>query len=134
MRLYPPASNLTRETSSDFVLPSCPDVVIPKGVQITIFLFGMHRDPRYWDEPEEFSPDRWSQPLKVPGSFAPFSMGSRICIGRNFALAEIATLIHGIFSKYRFELKDNVEMNGEIDGRTGLLRPFKVVGYIRKQD
>ncbi|KAG2179289.1 hypothetical protein INT44_006134 [Umbelopsis vinacea] len=134
LRMYPPASNLTRETSSDFVLPSTPDTVIPKGVQITVYLYGMHRDPRYWDKPEEYNPDRWAQPLKVPGSFAPFSMGSRICIGRNFALAEIATLIHGIFSKYRFELKDNVEQNGEIDGRTGLLRPYKVVGYIRKQD
>ncbi|KAH8556727.1 cytochrome P450 [Umbelopsis sp. PMI_123] len=134
LRLYPPASNLTRETSSDFVLPSNPNVIIPKGVQITVFIFGMHRDPRYWDKAEEFIPDRWAEPLKVPGSFAPFSVGSRICIGRNFALAEIATLLHGIFSKYRFELKDNVERNGEIDGRTGLLRPWKVVGYIRKQD
>ncbi|GAB5591203.1 Thromboxane-A synthase [Umbelopsis nana] len=133
LRLYPPASNLTRETDSDFILPSRPDVIIPKGVQITIFLYGMHRDPRFWDQPEDFVPDRWSQPLKVPGAFAPFSSGTRVCIGRNFALAEIATLIHGIYNKFTFELKDNVEQNGDVDGRTGLLRPYKVVGYIRRQ-
>ncbi|KAG2179846.1 hypothetical protein INT43_003632 [Umbelopsis isabellina] len=134
LRLYPPASNLTRETEQDFILPSRPDVIIPKGVQVTIFLFGMHRDPKYWDQAEEFVPERWSEPQQTPGAFGPFSSGSRVCIGRNFALAEIATLIHGIYNKYRFELKENVEKNGEIDGRTGLLRPYKVVGYLRKQN
>lgn len=49
----------------------------------------VHRDTRYWDNPEVFNPDRFiDQELKHPYSYIPFSAGSRNCIGQRFAMME----------------------------------------------
>lgn len=59
-------------------------VTIKKGIQVTIPTIGIHYDPNYFPNPEKFDPERFSEDEKssiVPGSYMPFGVGPRNCIG-----------------------------------------------------
>jgi cytochrome P450 len=67
----------------------------------------VHRDPRFWDDPETFRPERWSEPrMKDLPHFAyfPFGGGPRVCVGNNFALLETALILPVIAQRFRFTL------------------------------
>jgi cytochrome P450 len=67
----------------------------------------MHRDPRFFDQPEKFMPERWLDGLmeRLPaGTYFPFGDGPRRCIGQGFALLETALVIAAIAQKYSFRL------------------------------
>jgi cytochrome P450 len=58
--------------------------VIPKGVDVSISIADIHRDPESFPNPDEFDPERFSPERVVsldPWAFIPFSMGIRNCIG-----------------------------------------------------
>ncbi|GFY74460.1 cytochrome P450 2U1, partial [Trichonephila inaurata madagascariensis] len=68
--------------------------IIPKGSEITANLWALHHDPAYWDNPEEFLPERFltdggTKLIKNPPSYAPFSIGRRNCPGETIAWMEI---------------------------------------------
>ena len=56
LRLYPPAFGVVREALSDCEIGGYP---IPKGATLAMFQWAVHRDPRFFDRPEEFVPERW---------------------------------------------------------------------------
>ncbi len=67
----------------------------------------MHRDARYFEDPESFKPERWTNGLakRLPKyAYFPFGGGQRLCIGSAFALMEAALLIGTIAQRYRFTL------------------------------
>jgi cytochrome P450 len=108
LRLYPPAWLLLRQTVAE--VPLGP-YRIPKGSQIWMSPYTMHRHPRFYAEPETFQPDRFSpdetgQDLeaRLPKcAYMPFGGGPRICIGNMFALTEIRLLLATIAQRYRVE-------------------------------
>jgi len=103
MRLYPPAWSLARTTVSDFELRG---YRIPAGANIVMSQWIMHRNPRYFPDPEKFDPDRWLDPAmqKLPKfAYFPFGGGPRICIGNTFAMMEAVLLVATIAQ--RFELR-----------------------------
>jgi cytochrome P450 family 4 len=56
--------------------------IIPEGVTITLFAYAIHRDPKYFENPEQFNPSRFEKiDGKLPYCFIPFSAGPRNCIG-----------------------------------------------------
>lgn len=58
------------------------NVFIPEGVTINIFAYGIHRDPKYYKDPERFDPSRFDTvDGKLPYAYIPFSAGPRNCIG-----------------------------------------------------
>lgn len=92
MRLYSPAWVIGREALQDLEIGGH---FIPKGAQVMMSQWLMHRDPRYFDRPEEFRPERWAEEqIKSLPKYAyfPFGGGPRLCIGNSFAMME-ATLI-----------------------------------------
>lgn len=63
--------------------------VWPKGMTLVINAFSLHRDPKYFPNPEKFDPDRFSPENyngKQPYSYIPFSAGQRNCIGKTIEL------------------------------------------------
>jgi|AntRauMinimDraft_4_1070384.scaffolds.fasta_scaffold03334_2 cytochrome P450 len=91
LRRYPPATAIFRETREDATVGG---YRIPEGTFVTVPQFVVHRDPRWWDDPEAFDPSRWAGIEDPPGdrpeySYFPFGGGPRHCIGMRFALLEL---------------------------------------------
>lgn len=101
MRLYPPAWWLGREAVEDCQIGGY-DVSV--GTTVTMSQWVMHRDPRYFDDPDEFRPDRWANGLakQLPTyAYFPFGGGPRLCIGSSFALMEAALLLATVAQRFR---------------------------------
>jgi len=88
MRLYPPAFVVARSALCD---TSIGGFQIHKGEVVLIAPWLLHRDPRWWDDPLRFDPDRFlpeRESLQPRFAYMPFGGGKRICIGNQFALME----------------------------------------------
>ncbi len=104
MRIYPPAWRLVRRAVSDFRVG---DYVIPKGSLVTVCQYAMHRDPRYFPDPERFDPERFTPEAKAARpafSYFPFGGGPRRCIGEGFALMEGILLLATLARRWRLRL------------------------------
>ena len=123
LRLYPPAYGFGREATMDSELGGWP---VPKGTTLLIFSWLLHRDPRWWDDPERFDPDRWTPELeaRIPRlAYMPFGGGPRVCIGQRFAIAEGVLIVSAIARRYRLEwLADPVPFTSITLRPTGDLR------------
>jgi cytochrome P450 len=103
MRLYPPAWVLEREASAEDELDGEP---VPKGATVIFPVHLIHRDPRWWPDPDRFRPARFLPEATPPqrGTYLPFGAGRRSCVGANFALLE-GTLIAALLTqRYTFDL------------------------------
>jgi cytochrome P450 len=103
MRLYPPAWGIARAVAEPVEIGGWP---IPKGGNIMVAPWVVHRDPRWWDEPEAFKPERWEGDLQKrlhKFAFFPFGGGPRVCIGNGFALMESVLVLATIASRYALE-------------------------------
>lgn len=88
MRLYPPAYVVGRRAIEDCTIG---EYFIHKGTNVLMSSWVVHRDPRWYDRPDEFLPDRWADGLlsRIPKyAYFPFGGGPRACIGNNFAMQE----------------------------------------------
>ena len=101
MRLYPPNWIMGRETTEPIEVRGR---IIPKGWNLLISPWVIHRDPRWFDEPDTFRPERWeSEGVKnLPTcAYLPFGAGPRQCIGRHFAMMEGVIILASIVQRYR---------------------------------
>lgn len=93
MRLYPPVPLLGREAIHDCEIGG---FHVRRGALVVASEWVMHRDPRYFEEPEVFNPERWGNggldrlPRYV---FFPFGGGPRVCLGRSFAMMELTLVL-----------------------------------------
>ena len=104
LRLYPPAYMMARANITPVTVG---EYEIPAGATILSSQWVTHRDARYFEEPEEFRPERWLDGLEerlAGGTYYPFGDGPRRCIGQGFALLEVALAIAAIAQKFRFRL------------------------------
>jgi cytochrome P450 len=88
MRLYPPVYVLARVANRDTELGGYP---VARGTDAVVWLYHLHHHPRYWPDPERFDPERFAPAQKsrlVDGAYLPFGLGTRTCIGKQFALME----------------------------------------------
>ncbi|KAH9246769.1 hypothetical protein BASA81_015657 [Batrachochytrium salamandrivorans] len=73
------------------------------GARFILSLSGVHQDARYWDNPLEFIPERWAQPI-VPGTFVPFGEGEMKCVGRHIAMTETRIVITRLLREFTFSV------------------------------
>jgi cytochrome P450 len=102
LRLYPPAWAMARLAIEDHELGGYP---VPKGTGIAGVAWMVHRDPRWYEKPEEFLPERWEGDLlkKLPRfAYFPFGYGPRQCIGNAFALMEAALVLATLGQRFQF--------------------------------
>jgi cytochrome P450 len=106
LRLYPTAWMLGREAVRNTTIGGQP---IGKGTTVLISPWVIHRDPRWFDEPAAFRPERWADGLaqRLPRfAYAPFGGGQRVCIGSSFAQLEATLLLATIAQRFRLVLVD----------------------------
>jgi cytochrome P450 len=110
MRLFPPAWALGREALEDCEIGGH---AVPKGSQLLMSQFVVHRDPRFWCDPERFNPSRWisDEIKKLPRcAYFPFGDGPRVCIGANLASLESVLLLATIAQRFRLELVEELPL------------------------
>ncbi|CAE7112614.1 unnamed protein product [Rhizoctonia solani] len=107
LRLYPIGPELPRRANSDTSLTYTPhhtkntaSLPIKDGSLVVINVAGLHYNPNYWDDPNDFIPARFLDPNWNRDAFLPFLMGPRACIGRRFAETTAVTVLVRLLSKY----------------------------------
>ncbi|XP_058049878.1 cytochrome P450 4V2 isoform X2 [Ahaetulla prasina] len=123
LRLFPSVPLFGRILNEDCYIRG---YKIPKGTDVIILPYALHRDPDNFPEPEDFRPERFfpeNSASRHPYSYIPFSAGPRNCIGQRFALLEEKTILATIFRHFWIETKqkcEDVHMVAEL-----ILRPSK---------
>ena len=110
LRLYPPAYVLFRQPTRDVVLGG---YRVPEGTQLTLPAFRLHTDPRWYDDPETFRPERWTDEMEagLPDyAYFPFGGGPRHCIGMRFAMLELHLVLATLVQSWEFELVSDPEL------------------------
>ncbi|WP_264532234.1 cytochrome P450 [Flavobacterium sp. N502540] len=111
MRLYPPAWITDRQNVEDDTIGS---YHLKKGTLIGVSFYELHRNPKYWENPEEFIPERFLGEQKKHSMqyFYPFGAGPRMCIGAGFAIYEMCLTVAHIVKKYVIKSEtDTVQFN-----------------------
>lgn len=101
MRLMPPVWAIGREAMEDVTIGGH---TIPAGTQLLVAQWVQHRDPRWFDAPLDFLPERWLDGSTTGGAsrleqrlprmaYLPFGGGPRICIGNHFAMLEAVLVL-----------------------------------------
>jgi cytochrome P450 len=102
LRLYPPGWLFDREPVADLEFGGYP---IRRGTILMFSPWVVHRDPRRWDRPEQFRPERFAAGIEIPPkAYAPFGDGPRRCVGNRFAEAEIALVLAAMLPLVDLEL------------------------------
>lgn len=100
MRLYPPAWISDRIALK---ADQYDDFSFPENTIVILFFYGLHRDPKYWDDADAFMPQRFLKPQEArdkPKAYYPFGAGPRLCIGNNFAMAEMTIFLQAMIQRF----------------------------------
>lgn len=106
LRLYPPVAYVIKEALQDIDLKG---ILIPKGVTVQIIISFLHQNPDLWgSDAHVFNPERFSKGItnacKVPQAYMPFGLGTRICVGQHFAMAELKVILSLILLRFSLSL------------------------------
>jgi cytochrome P450 len=104
MRLYPAAYLVGRQAIDDCEIGG---YRIPRGGTVIMSQWVVHRDPRWYAEPEQFRPERWTGGLlrRLPKyAYFPFGGGPRVCIGNHFAMMETILVLTTLARNWNFSV------------------------------
>lgn len=129
-RRHNPSFQPARTAAVDMILPggyrlAKDSIVIPAPHHT-------HNNSRLWDNPKKFDPDRWDTDAvkkRPAGSYAPFGMGQRSCIGFNFSLQEVKIFLPKLVYRYKFSLIKDGPV--DYDPYFQLIRPNNL--YVRAE-
>ena len=103
LRLYPPVFAIPRRAQRDVRVG---EYAVPKGSEVLLWIYYTQRDPRYYEEPERFMPERFASDVvaqRPKYAYAPFGAGQRACIGQLFALQEAQLVLATWLPRLRLE-------------------------------
>ncbi|XP_053440290.1 cytochrome P450 4V2 isoform X1 [Nycticebus coucang] len=121
LRLFPSVPLFARTLNEDCIVAG---YKVVKGTEAVIIPYALHRDPRYFPNPEEFQPERFfpeNAQGRHPYAYVPFSAGPRNCIGQRFAIMEEKTILSCILRHFWVESnqkREELGLSGEL-----ILRP-----------
>jgi cytochrome P450 len=104
IRLYPPIWMMGRRAR---VATSVGGYRVPRGGLVQMSQWVVHRDPRWYDRPDEYRPERWTADFtrQLPRfAYFPFGAGPRRCVGRVFAMLEAVLVVSTIVRHYHLSL------------------------------
>lgn len=109
LRLYPSAPFIGRDLDHELDVT---DYRLPAGCTVLLGLYGTHRLPEYWPNPDVFDPDRFLPERSVgrhPYAFVPFSGGPRNCVGQKYAMLQMKTILSTVMRHFQILPGDNCE-------------------------
>lgn len=121
-RLHNPSYQPVRTAVADVIIPG--GCQIPKDSVMIIAIHHIHNNPKVWNAPSDFNPDRWTTEevkKRHKTAYTPFAAGPRMCIGFNFALMEARVILSMLLYRYQFEKMGNEPV--EYDPDFQLIRP-----------
>ncbi len=104
LRLAPPAGVLNRKVVADDTIDGW---LIPQGAMVFVSQWVVHRDPRFFPDPEAFKPERWTADFEreLPEfAYFPFGGGPRTCIAAAYSLLELRLLLASVRQRFRLEV------------------------------
>jgi len=137
LRMYPQPPLLIRRSRKDNTLPAGGgnEATVIRGMDIFLPLYNIHRDERFWPNPDTFDPERFTRPYKNPDvpewngfdpekwskslypneiasdfAFMPFGAGSRKCVGDEFALMEAVVTLTMTMRRFDFEFDESKQV------------------------
>ncbi|XP_059061357.1 cytochrome P450 6B5-like [Achroia grisella] len=137
LRLFPIGEPLQRKAVTDYKIPDT-DIVIEKNRIVLISPRGIHHDPKYYPNPEEFDPERFSPEVAAtrhPCAYIPFGLGPRNCIGTRFAKLQSSVCIIKFLSKFRVEPSENTVKEIEYNPNRVIMSPSDgiVLNIVRRK-
>jgi cytochrome P450 len=104
LRLYPAAWSMSRQSVKEDELGG---FRLPARASLNVVINNVHRDPRWWDEPDRFDPERFlpERSANRPHfAYLPFGGGPRLCIGSQFALTEAQIILAAVAQRYQLRV------------------------------
>lgn len=121
IRFMPPSDLAPVVFDRDVTLAN--KLTIKKGDQVRVLHFAIMKNPKEWQRPTEFLPDRFNpeSPLfltrdgkkRHPMSFLPWGSGKRVCFGKTFAEAKLKVILTYLTQRFDFELVDKEKYAGK---------------------
>jgi len=102
--MYPPVGYMRSRVTSQ--IETFGGYQIQKGTTVIMPIWSMHHNPEYWEDPEQFKPERWTKENRNkinPYSYMPFSKGPRSCIGNKFSVLEQKIFIIHLLQNFVLE-------------------------------
>ncbi len=129
MRLYPPAPMFGRRACEEVKLG---DFTVPKGSSVLMSPWITHRNPRYWERPDSFEPERWENLTAPKFAYFPFGGGAMMCIGDGFAKLEGVVVLAELARRFRPRLAEapDIDINPGVTLQPS--RPVRVTLEPRK--
>ncbi|XP_069672113.1 probable cytochrome P450 6a13 isoform X2 [Periplaneta americana] len=112
LRKYPPVPLLTRECTKAYTIPG-KNIHLEKGMSVVIPTMGIHKDPKFYPNPERFDPDRFREEVKNQRhhfTYLPFGEGPRICIGMRFGLLQTKVGLISVLSKNSVQVCEKTQV------------------------
>ena len=128
MRLFPPAWISDRVALHD---DSYENFTFPRNTIVILFYYGLHRDENFWKDAAAFRPERFMNDVggkDKPKAYYPFGAGPRLCIGNNFAMAEMTLFLQAVVQMFDF-VPGGIEPNLK---PLVTLRPDRVILGVRR--
>ncbi|WP_165975657.1 cytochrome P450 [Actinomadura rubrisoli] len=103
LRVYPPAWLLGRDAITGLDLGG---FEVPAGTAVMFSPYLLHHDPRWWDAPDRFDPERWlkAKPPHAPNAYLPFASGPRGCLGTHLGIAVLVLTAAHVAAHQRLEV------------------------------
>lgn len=107
LRLYPPAWITDRVNIEDDKIE---DYSLKKGTILGASIYELHRNKKYWNNPNDFNPERFfdENRKQIMPYYMPFGAGPRLCIGNNFAMYEMILAVKSIIQKFDISSDNNI--------------------------
>lgn len=134
MRLYPPAWIIDRVALG---ADEAAGLTVDPNTIIGLYIRGLHRNPEYWEAPDEFRPERMTPEAKKarhPGAYQAFGGGPRLCIGNHFAMLEMQLFLVAVLRDYDLTLPTDADKVKESPAITLRMDRPVLVGVRRLSD
>ncbi|MEO8764985.1 MAG: cytochrome P450 [Ginsengibacter sp.] len=132
LRMYPPIWAIVRKPLSTDEIDG---IQIPSMSNVLINVYGIHHHPDYWDTPNSFNPNHFdlqAEQQRPQFAYLPFGVGSRHCLGSNFAIMVMQVVVTRLSQHFEFDVPGNytpkVEPNITLRAKDGIQLIIKKKG------